>query len=268
MYQPTLKETKAAPQRKPTTLSHCFGAVSYLFLGMFLVTVATPSVFAGEYQLIKGQGVEVCEAYGKNLNAFKPKMPITCGRGVHPEFKDFSKPDWKRISETPNPPPDNRVFDKIDRFLWERDANPVYNVVVTQWPNWKGTKEQREQAWQHFLISRKTMGQQLTGFYVADLDLEGDGTPEHVYLEQNCGSSFGSLLLVLNQDYTDLDYEKTKLVMPHPSRKEVGWGEFRKLAPGAGSDSEIRGFAIHLLQGAIYRNPTGSLGKYTYKKRA
>lgn len=193
------------------------------FLFIFAIFFfATHPAHAGRYEIVKGKGVEVCEAYGKNLNSFNPKMPVTCGRRISSEFPDLRKPDWRSPGEMPE-----AVFGKIDRFLWERDANPVYHVVVTDWPKWKGTKEQRQRAFEHYLIDRKGMSI-LSPYHLADLDINGDGKPEHVLIQQACGSAYGSLLLVINQDYTDIDYEKTKLVMPHPSRKEAGWGEFRK----------------------------------------
>jgi hypothetical protein len=65
------------------------------FLGLALlalsVFVATPAL-AGRYELIKGKGVEVCEAYGENLNSFNPSTPMLCERPVNPDFKNFAKP--------------------------------------------------------------------------------------------------------------------------------------------------------------------------------
>ncbi len=57
---------------------------------------AAPAV-AGRYELIKGKGVEVCEAYEKNLNSFNPSTPMLCERLVSPIFPDFAKPAWEKL---------------------------------------------------------------------------------------------------------------------------------------------------------------------------
>src|SRR3989344_7316012 len=53
---------------------------------------------AGRYELIKGKGVEVCEAYKKNLESFSDPYPVmACERKINPEFKDFEKPNWEKV---------------------------------------------------------------------------------------------------------------------------------------------------------------------------
>lgn len=56
------------------------------------------SAFAGQYELIKGKGVEVCRAYEKNLNSFKPATLMVCERQANPAFQDFAKPVWERLT--------------------------------------------------------------------------------------------------------------------------------------------------------------------------
>ena len=72
----------------------------------FLIALTGPA-HAGEapstpttrprYELIKGKGVEVCEAYKKNLNAFNDTEPMVCERKIDPELKDFEKPVWQEV---------------------------------------------------------------------------------------------------------------------------------------------------------------------------
>ncbi len=60
----------------------------FILLSIFtLVSVALlDAAHAGRYELIKGKGVEVCEAYEKNLNSFNPSTPhamrATCQSAV------------------------------------------------------------------------------------------------------------------------------------------------------------------------------------------
>lgn len=60
-------------------------------------TLLTAPVLAGEYDLIKGQGVEVCEAYKKNLESFNEPKPMQCDRKINPEFTDFGEPLWEKV---------------------------------------------------------------------------------------------------------------------------------------------------------------------------
>jgi hypothetical protein len=65
-----------------------------LVLILFLLPV---SVFAGEYVLVNGKGVEVCEAYKKNLESFNEPRPMACERKINTNFKDFEKPVWEKV---------------------------------------------------------------------------------------------------------------------------------------------------------------------------
>lgn len=71
-------------------------------------------VGAGSYEVIKGKGVEVCEAYAKNLNSFSPSESMLCERPVNPKFNDFAKPIWEKLT-------DDQIaeinVDVIDRML-------------------------------------------------------------------------------------------------------------------------------------------------------
>lgn len=212
--------------------------------------IATPAV-AGRYELINGQGVEVCEAYEQNLNYGEPRGPFQGQRPVNPGSKDFSKPDLKGSYEDPSPEnPRSYPEKKIDRFLWERDANPVY------WyrggiAKWRGTTEQYAQAWKLFSM-RYAPGHMVAsqGHKVGQVDIDNDGVPDNIYLNQ-WGAGAGASLLVLNADRSDLDYEKTRLVMQHPSRKEQGLGDLRKLAPGERATAEAEQFGWTPVEDAL-----------------
>jgi hypothetical protein len=52
---------------------------------------------AGSYELVKGKGIEVCEAYKKNLESFNDSQPMACERKINPAFKDFEKPVWQNV---------------------------------------------------------------------------------------------------------------------------------------------------------------------------
>jgi hypothetical protein len=70
---------------------------------LFIVVAVSSTVFAypahaGRYELIKGKGVEVCEAYKKNLESFSDPYPVmACERKINTAFTDFEKPNWEKV---------------------------------------------------------------------------------------------------------------------------------------------------------------------------
>lgn len=191
--------------------------------------VSVEQALAGYYELLEGKGLDVCEAYERNLNSFKPRFPFRCDRPVNPEFEEFTKPVFRdHESLPPEQVVPGKVVKQVERFLWERDANPVYYFPVTEWPQWHGTKEQYALAWRNYEYDRQTDYTSRSG--IAEIDIDNDGIPDTVYRDGQCRR--GSLLLVLSPERTDLDRAKTELVMPHPARKAQGFGEFRPVKRG------------------------------------
>ena len=66
---------------------------SGLVVGLFWLLIADMAS-AGDYALVVGKGIDVCEAYLKNLNSFPNDPPMVCERKVNPKFPEFSKPVW------------------------------------------------------------------------------------------------------------------------------------------------------------------------------
>lgn len=214
------------------------------FILMPALALTAPPSLAGRYELLEGKGVEVCEAYQENLNSFKPTLPMVCQRSVNPQLKNFSKPDWQRIDATTG------VIEKIDEFLWKRDANPIYYVSYFMSPaNWRGTREQYAKAKQGYLAGRS--GRFVIGHLVGEIDIDNDGTLDDVYLDRACGA-FGALLLVLNSDRTDIDRAKTALVMRHPSRAKQGLRELRPLAPGEVAMPQMKNSGYTMVEDALH----------------
>lgn len=73
-----------------------FFSFSILFVSVAIAFVGV--AHAGRYELIKGKGVEVCEAYGKNLNSFRPSVLMLCERLISPDFPQFAKPAWEELT--------------------------------------------------------------------------------------------------------------------------------------------------------------------------
>ncbi len=200
---------------------------------MFLASVS----LADEYVLVKGEGMDVCEAYKKNSNSYSMKvLPMAHWmiRKLDPEMKDFSSPKWERIFDGGilKFPKESDVLIRISNFIWERDVNPVGYITVSDWPKWRGTKEQKVAAYKYYMFLRHESGKVIRGHLIAEIDIDNDGKPEPVYLDRLYPTSNGGSLIILKNDYSDIDYEKTKLVTVHPSRKEAGWKDLRDCTKG------------------------------------
>lgn len=199
--------------------------VRYPALGLFVILFGSLPLVAeaDRYELVKGKGVEVCEAYEKNLNSFYPAIPMNCQRQISPKFKEFSKPKWHRIDVTTG------VMPKIDEFVWKHYTNPVTYVPQHEWTSWRGTKEQLAEARRSYEADRQ--GRFLIGHLVSKVDIDNDGIQDNVYLDRAC-NAYGALLLVLNQRGTDVDHKKTELIERQPIRAAQGHGELRHLGKG------------------------------------
>ncbi|MEW5993459.1 MAG: lysozyme inhibitor LprI family protein [Candidatus Zixiibacteriota bacterium] len=185
------------------------------------------------YVIEKGQGVEVCEAYRKNLNSYRPKVPFTCGRPVNKAIAGFERqPGWRRPfgGRAPTGEKDYTYYDQMSKLLWPRDVNPAIYHTVTEWPNWQGTPEQLMKAKEKFEYDRETLFM-VHPPYITKLDIDNDGTPEPVYLEQPCGSVFGARIAALTPDWKGIDRKKTEKLMPHPPFARNGRSVFRSMFP-------------------------------------
>jgi hypothetical protein len=169
---------------------------------------------AGEYILISGKGVDVCEAYKKSLNDEKPNTAMACGRFV--KVNDISQPAWER-------PPDELfqngkslygVFLKFSEYLWGRDANPASYFVVTKINKWTGSASQLRETHASYLRNRESVWRRGEP-YVAKFDIDNDGKEETVYYENSCGG-YGSRLAVVNDNDEGINFAKTELITFHP----------------------------------------------------
>ena len=157
----------------------------FLILILLLFPVA---VFAGEYVLVKGKGVEVCEEYGKNLNSLQTmsNWPVPFGK-INPEFRDFSKPKWENLMDvwSDRVPRDANPHLKISDFFWKRDVNPV-EFFRGDASKWRGTKKQYAEAYKRYSFFRHEINprQVPNNHLVAEIDIDNDSTPEPVYLDQ------------------------------------------------------------------------------------
>jgi hypothetical protein len=68
-----------------------------LFIGAALVAAPAADCLAGQFQIEKGLGVEVCELYLKNLNSVQANPVSTrnfCPIPIDPSLQSLSAPAW------------------------------------------------------------------------------------------------------------------------------------------------------------------------------
>lgn len=182
-----------------------------------LLALSDVSVAHGAYYLEAGAGVDVCEEYKANLNAGQPKIPYRTGRTFSPAFPEFKRASWSY-------PRDGMRFpaDAIVTFFWERDANPAWYLVVNSRTllEWQGSPKQIALAKRNYFQS---IGTEVTGFdqsvsfRIVSIDVDNDGTPEPVV--RFAPNTMSQLLLVLRDDFSDIDSVKSRLVLRHEA-----WG--------------------------------------------
>lgn len=176
------------------TISHYF----YLFN----VVVVASAVFAhpanaGHYEIIKGKGMEVCEAYEKNLNSFNPSGPMVCERKVNPETPDFKKPKWQVLEPA-----------QAEALMLEENDLALKAMGSSQ------TKEQKEgySAW----VKERVEKDKNAVLEVASVDINNDGKYETVLKNSdgdcNMHRTFSVNVAVLTDDGKHYDLAKSRYV--------------------------------------------------------
>jgi hypothetical protein len=173
---------------------------SCLVLGVLWLLMADLAT-AGEYVLVIGKGIEVCEAYLKNLNSFPDDPPMVCDRKVNPKFPEFRKPAWHPLDAL-------KYFDLIEQIERERPSQTEEEYARNRETLVARYKE-------HIASGRIRLA-------VTDLDIEQNGrTTKEVVLQYEHGDcdsmseshfahSAGRSLYVLNAERTQIDVEKSK----------------------------------------------------------
>ena len=206
-------------------------------VSMLLLT--TPAL-AGQYEVVKGKGVDVCDAYEKALNAPPPnRVPASCRRIVpkdprHPgEAKEFSQPQWKEINKWKN----EALLREIWEYEFSRNVNPVHYFAVNRWNDWRGTPEQYAIAHQFFIGNQEDAWG--VPQYIAEFDIDNDGVREPIYLDRNCTGMTGghALFVVLTTDGKNIDREKTERTQARQPFAARGRHVFRSAVKGLWGDS-------------------------------
>jgi hypothetical protein len=181
---------------------------SGLVLGVLWLLMADLAT-AGDYVMVIGKGIEVCEAYLKNLNSFPDHPPMVCDRPLNPTFTEFSKPAWQPLEVWPN----RHLLRQAIRL---RPSNQAYSDEEFE-------KRDPYVKWEANLQAR--MAERTMTFGVANLDVDRDGQPETVLRfdsgflcdptnESTFANTGGIEFYVLVSDQRKIDAQKTQLAFP------------------------------------------------------
>lgn len=164
-----------------------------------LVAVATlpliltiPAANAGQYVLEKGKGVEVCEAYQKNLNSFGE--PMVCERQLDPQLPDFKKPEWTKPNDDQARSLEFDMAKYTSRVLGKPEPKSEAEI---------GVRTEKDIGWP---AKRR----------LARVDVDNDGKPDIVLRQENgtCPETraFSVNIAVLTEDVKRYDLEKSQFI--------------------------------------------------------
>ncbi len=166
---------------------------------IFMVAAIASAAFtypahAGQYELIKGKGVEVCEAYEKNLNSIPLAYPMICERKINPKLTNFKEPDWVQ--------PDLAQVRAL-----EFDRAKLGSKALNQ-PEPKSKEEIS-------VLTEKDEGSPVRR-WIAQVDIDNDGTSDTVLKQQdgNCPMhrAFEVHIAVVTKDGKHYDLEKSQYI--------------------------------------------------------
>lgn len=192
-----------------------------LLAAVAALVLAIPTAQAGKYELVKGQGVEVCEAYDRNLNSFSQlSYPMACERKLDPTLSQFAKPEWEEMDVWAN----RKLLREIEhlfRLEWRID----YEV------------------WERLLMQRIRDGHRR--LLLTHVDIDNDGKKDNVlkYVNGSCTGThfYATPLLVVKADNSALDADRTSNFLQNP---------------GAGRSTEAGRWGYTMYDVFIYKDQT------------
>lgn len=155
----------------PQERSHRLHRKSAGFFQRFTVTaalavLAAAPAFAGRYELVKGKGTEVCEAYKKNVDRYAvlPRFLACGGRFYQFNKEGITEPNWKQLNF-------RKTF-----FLYEKGQ--MYHIKISakdySWP--------KEEVDRYNKLIKDRINSTSVQIWLAKFDLDGDGIHENVLL--------------------------------------------------------------------------------------
>lgn len=162
---------------------------SWILFGWLALFVS--NAVAGQYKLVEGEGLDVCEAYQKNLEARHDDEPMACERQYDPAIKGFASPRWKRLDLKKH----LDLYKQAEIYTQENIAHGI-------------TEEGLQESLKYLEMRTKSLKSEL---YLTRLDLDGDGHRDNVLAirEPTCGphheAGMRTRIYVLNATLSGID---------------------------------------------------------------
>ena len=188
-------------------------SLAYTVLFWLLIADLGTAGDFGVFEMLEGQGVELCEACFKALEAL-PSDLTGCERPYDAEL-GLSAPEWTELDPLKNLSLVKRVRLLVTPIEKEKIPGSIYD----------GDNFKRE--------IKGLMRQGRVALFLAKIDIDNDGRPESVlkFRDGACVDPYDDFhvqfqpLVVLKDDRATIDRRKTDLVMQNPrKRKEVPVG--------------------------------------------
>jgi hypothetical protein len=171
--------------------------------------------FAGSYELIKGQDLEVCQVYEKYINSFDTDEPMICERPYNPEFPMIERPDWEEVDVNEHPD-------------WLMGWYEVQKEIDLKKMTKKGTGERLQESTVETVrkeiekLREQSENDQIKMF-VSNIDIDNNGKKENILkihlgseaggcnrtdMAFNSGIAIPATLLIINQK-RKIDYKES-----------------------------------------------------------
>lgn len=172
-----------------------------------LCVLCVENTFSGEYLITKGEEIDVCRVYAKNLNVFsRLHQPMVCERNISPDITQLSKPTWVELDLAEN----KKLVKKIKKFLSHGDQY-IYDKNIDNELHFEN------------LFDRQI--NKIDKLYVAAIDIDNDGIKDQVarYREGICQYTdpFSAALLSLSENLETVDVHKTRLLLRNTDEHDV-----------------------------------------------
>ncbi|MCF8052378.1 MAG: hypothetical protein K9L59_14135 [Desulfobacterales bacterium] len=139
-------------------------------LSLLIITWGTG--YAGSYELIKGQDLEVCQVYEKYINSFDTDEPMICKRPYSEDFPMIERPNWIEVD----------VNENMDWLMgwYEVQKGIDLSTMTKRSTNQKLQKAVVEAAKAEIIELKKQVRNGQIRMYLSDIDIDNNGSKEKI----------------------------------------------------------------------------------------
>ena len=169
-----------------------------MFVWLFVFSTLA---FADEYVLVKGKGVEVCEAHLKNLKTMNLYRMVCERNEYYPEANGIKRPKWERLDLREN----KEIVKRIHKFFSYGDQFAEMKIMDDE--------KQFEELMEVIYLKSHAL-------YKAAMDIDNDGKAEKILLYSDgfCMEThvYSRPLFVLDENKNLIDVRKTEPLLRNP----------------------------------------------------